>query len=141
MSCKGKPFGIVEIFLWYLDSGCSKHMTGQHDRLINFVSKSIGTVRFGNNHFAAIMGYGDLQFENVLMTRFYYVEGLGHNRFSVRKFCDSDLEVAFRKHTCFVRNLDDVDLLSGSPGANLYTISLKDMMKSSPICLLLSHGS
>ncbi|GJX11780.1 integrase, catalytic region, zinc finger, CCHC-type containing protein [Tanacetum coccineum] len=62
--------------------------------------------------------------------------GLGHNLFSVRKFYESDLEVAFRKHTCFIRNLDGVDLLSGSRDSNLYTISLKDMMKSSLICLL-----
>nr|GEV96535.1 hypothetical protein [Tanacetum cinerariifolium] len=47
-----------------------------------------------------------------------------------------ELEVAFRQHTCFIRNLDGVDLLTGSRGNNLYTLSLKDMMVSSPICLL-----
>nr|GEZ25795.1 integrase, catalytic region, zinc finger, CCHC-type, peptidase aspartic, catalytic [Tanacetum cinerariifolium] len=62
--------------------------------------------------------------------------GQGHNLFSVGQFCDSDLEVAFRQHTCFVRNLEGVDLLTGSRGNNLYTLSLQDMMASSPICLL-----
>ncbi|GJU66315.1 retrovirus-related pol polyprotein from transposon TNT 1-94 [Tanacetum coccineum] len=71
-----------------------------------------------------------------IILRVYYEEGLGHNLFSIGKFCDSDLKVAFRKHTCFVRNLEGVDLLSGSRGTNLYTISLRDMMSSSPICLL-----
>nr|GEX61520.1 copia protein [Tanacetum cinerariifolium] len=52
------------------------------------------------------------------------------------QFCDSDLEVAFRQHTCFIRNLDGVDLLTGSQGNNLYTMSLQDMLASSPICLL-----
>nr|GEV74320.1 retrovirus-related Pol polyprotein from transposon TNT 1-94 [Tanacetum cinerariifolium]GEV74321.1 retrovirus-related Pol polyprotein from transposon TNT 1-94 [Tanacetum cinerariifolium] len=52
------------------------------------------------------------------------------------QFCDSDLEVAFRQHTCFIRNLDGVDLLTGSQGNNLYTLSLQDMMASSPICIL-----
>ncbi|GJT78957.1 retrovirus-related pol polyprotein from transposon TNT 1-94 [Tanacetum coccineum] len=66
----------------------------------------------------------------------YYVEGLGHNLFSVGQFCDSNLEVAFRQHTCFIRNLEGVDLLTGSQGNNLYTLSLGDMMASSPICLL-----
>ncbi|GJZ04481.1 hypothetical protein Tco_0537756 [Tanacetum coccineum] len=65
---------------------------------------------------------------NILISRVYYVEGLSHNLFSVRQLYDSDLEVAFRKHTCFVCNLDGVDLLSGSCGSNLHTISLKDMM-------------
>ncbi|GKD16539.1 hypothetical protein Tco_1205697, partial [Tanacetum coccineum] len=46
--------------------------------------------------------------------RVYYVEGLGHNLFSVGQFCDSDLKVAFRKHTCFIRDLDGVDLIKGS---------------------------
>nr|GEW21446.1 hypothetical protein [Tanacetum cinerariifolium] len=82
---------------------------GDRSQLPNFVDKFLGTVKF---------------------------DGLGHNLFSVGKFCDSDLEVSFRQHTCFIRNLKGVDLLSGSRGNNLYTLSLGDMMKSSPICLL-----
>nr|GEU47638.1 integrase, catalytic region, zinc finger, CCHC-type, peptidase aspartic, catalytic [Tanacetum cinerariifolium] len=66
----------------------------------------------------------------------YYVEGLGHNLFSSGQFCDSDLEVAFHKHTCYVRDLEGVDLLKGSRGSNLYTMSLEEMMQSSLICLL-----
>ncbi|GJU26960.1 retrovirus-related pol polyprotein from transposon TNT 1-94 [Tanacetum coccineum] len=50
--------------------------------------------------------------------------------------CDSNLEVAFCQHTCFIHNLEGVDLLTGSRGNNLYTLSLGDMMASSPICLL-----
>ncbi|GJZ21480.1 integrase, catalytic region, zinc finger, CCHC-type containing protein [Tanacetum coccineum] len=50
---------VVQIVLWYLDSGCSKHITGNRLRLRNFMKKFIGTVRFGNDHFGAIMGYGD----------------------------------------------------------------------------------
>ncbi|GKC26875.1 retrovirus-related pol polyprotein from transposon TNT 1-94, partial [Tanacetum coccineum] len=41
-----------------------------------------------------------------------------------------------RKHTCFVRNLEGVDLLSRSQGTNMYSLSIRDMMASSPICLL-----
>ncbi|GJT27569.1 hypothetical protein Tco_0907844 [Tanacetum coccineum] len=127
---------VVQIVLWYLDSGCSKHMTGDRSRLMNFVKKFIGTVRFGNDHFGAIMGYGDYVIGDSVISRVYYVEGLGHNLFSVGQFCDSDLEVAFRKHSCYVRDTDGVELLKGSRGSNLYTISVEDMMKSSPICLL-----
>ncbi|GJU28061.1 retrovirus-related pol polyprotein from transposon TNT 1-94 [Tanacetum coccineum] len=54
---------------------------------------------------AKIMGYGDYQMGNVTISRVYYVEGLGHNLFSIGQFCDSDLEVAFRKHTCYIRDL------------------------------------
>ncbi|GJY85376.1 retrovirus-related pol polyprotein from transposon TNT 1-94 [Tanacetum coccineum] len=124
---------VVQIVLWYLDSGCSKHMTGNRSQLMNFVSKFLGTVRFRNDQIARIMGYGDYQLGNVVISRVYYVEGLGHNLFSVGQFCDADLEVAFWKNTCFIRNLEGVDLLSGSRDTNLYTISLDDMLKSSPI--------
>nr|GFB71770.1 retrovirus-related Pol polyprotein from transposon TNT 1-94 [Tanacetum cinerariifolium] len=85
---------------------------------------------------AKIMGYGDYQIGNVTISRVYFVDGLGHNLFFVGKFCDSDLEVAFRQHTCSIRNLKGVDMLFGSRGNNLYTLSLGDMIKSFPICLL-----
>ncbi|GJV58924.1 retrovirus-related pol polyprotein from transposon TNT 1-94 [Tanacetum coccineum] len=94
------------------------------------------SVKFGNDHVAKILGYGDYQIGNVTISRVYYVEGLGHNLFSVGQFCDSNLKVAFRQHTCFIRNLEGVDLLTGSRGNNLYTLSLGDMMASSPIRLL-----
>nr|GFC00442.1 integrase, catalytic region, zinc finger, CCHC-type, peptidase aspartic, catalytic [Tanacetum cinerariifolium] len=76
-------------------NGCSKHMTGNLKLLINFVWNFLGTVRFGNDYVAAILGFGDLQWGNILITRVYFIERLGHNLFSVGQFCDSDLEVAF----------------------------------------------
>ncbi|GJS63666.1 retrovirus-related pol polyprotein from transposon TNT 1-94 [Tanacetum coccineum] len=98
--------------------------------------KEPSTVKFGNDHVEKILGYGDYQIGNVTISRAYYVEGLGHNLFSVGQFYDSNLKVAFRQHTCFIRNLEGVDLLTRSRGNNLYTLSLGDMMTSSPICLL-----
>ncbi|GJZ15848.1 retrovirus-related pol polyprotein from transposon TNT 1-94 [Tanacetum coccineum] len=81
---------VVQIVLWIVDSGCSKHMTG-----------------------------------------------LGHNLFSVGQFCDGNLEVAFCSNTCYVRNMEGDDLLTGARETNLYTISISDMAASSPVCLLL----
>ncbi|GJV91200.1 hypothetical protein Tco_1539013 [Tanacetum coccineum] len=124
---------VVQIVLWYLDSSCSKHMTGDRSQLTNFISKFLGTVKFGKDQVAKIMGYGDYQIGNVTISRVYYVEGLRHNLFSMGQFCDSNLEVAFRQHTCFIRNLKGVDLLTGSRRDNLYTLSFGNMMASSPI--------
>ncbi|GJR15089.1 retrovirus-related pol polyprotein from transposon TNT 1-94 [Tanacetum coccineum] len=134
----GKKFALGEIcHLTKLSvKCCSKHMTGNRSKLMNFVEKFIGSVRFGNDHLGAIMGYGDYVMGDSVISRVYYVEGLGHNLFSVGQFCDSDLEVAFRKHTCFVRDINGTDILKGSRSTNLYTISMDEMMKSSPICLL-----
>ncbi|GJW99115.1 retrovirus-related pol polyprotein from transposon TNT 1-94 [Tanacetum coccineum] len=115
---------------------CSKNITGDRSRLKNFGKKFIGTVRFGNDRFGAIMGYGDYVIGDRVISRVYYVEGLGHNMFSVGQFCDSDLEVAFRKHLCYVRDTDGVELIKRSRGSNLYNISVEDMIKSFPIFLL-----
>nr|GFA41684.1 integrase, catalytic region, zinc finger, CCHC-type, peptidase aspartic, catalytic [Tanacetum cinerariifolium] len=101
------------ICLWIIDSGCSKHMTRNRALLTNFVEKFLGTVRFGNNDFAVIAGYGDVVICSMKIKKIYYVEGLGHNLFRVGQFYDKGLEVAFRKSTCFVQNEDGVDLLTG----------------------------
>ncbi|GKD65854.1 retrovirus-related pol polyprotein from transposon TNT 1-94 [Tanacetum coccineum] len=69
-------------------------------------SSSLVNDRFGNNQIAKIMGCGDYQLGNVIILRVYYVKGLGHNLFSVGKFCNVDLEVAFRKNTCFIQILE-----------------------------------
>ncbi|GJZ25818.1 hypothetical protein Tco_0570071 [Tanacetum coccineum] len=77
----------------------SKGISGDRSKLINYVDKFIGTVRFGNDQFATIVGYGDYKLGNTIISRVYYVEGLSHNLFSVGQFCDGGLEVAFRQHT------------------------------------------
>ncbi|GJV18734.1 retrovirus-related pol polyprotein from transposon TNT 1-94 [Tanacetum coccineum] len=80
------------------------------------MSSKLFSVKFGNDHVAKILGYGDYQIGNVMISSVYYVEGLGHNLFSVGQFCDSNLEVAFRQHTCFIRNLKARhDLVRGIP--------------------------
>nr|GFA07667.1 hypothetical protein [Tanacetum cinerariifolium] len=89
-------------------SGCSKHMTGNRAQLMNFVSKFLG-IRFKNDQIARIIRYGYYQLGNVVISR---------------------------KNTCFIRDLEGVDLISRSRDTNLYTISLDDMLKSSLICLL-----
>nr|GEZ02633.1 hypothetical protein [Tanacetum cinerariifolium] len=76
-------------------------------------SDSNGIVRFENDHVAAILG----------------------------QFCDSDLEVVFRRNACVVRNLDGVDLLKGDHLINLYTINLHEMSFASPICLMARASS
>ncbi|GJX20514.1 retrovirus-related pol polyprotein from transposon TNT 1-94 [Tanacetum coccineum] len=80
----------------------------------NFMKKFIGTVRFGNDHFGAIMGYGDYIIGESVISRVYYMEGLRYSLFSVGQFCDSDLEVAFRKHSCYIRDTGGVELIKAS---------------------------
>nr|GEU56530.1 copia protein [Tanacetum cinerariifolium] len=97
---------IIQLILFNVNSGCTKHMTGNLKLLCNFVEKV------------------------------YYVDGLNHNLFSVDQFCDADLEAAFRKSTCFVRDLQGNDLLIGNRGSDLYIISPQESTSSTPLCLM-----
>nr|GEX83637.1 hypothetical protein [Tanacetum cinerariifolium] len=127
---------LVEIILFIVYSGCSKHMTGNLKLLTNFVEKFMGTVKFRNDQIAPILGYRDLVQGAVTIKRVYYVEGLNHNLFSVGQFCDVDLKVAFRKSACYIRDLKGNDLLTGSRGTDLYSITLQDTSSPNPICLM-----
>nr|GEU92199.1 putative ribonuclease H-like domain-containing protein [Tanacetum cinerariifolium] len=132
---------LVEIVLFIIDSGCSKHMTGNLKLLINFVEKFLGTVKFGNDQIVPILGYGDLVQGAITIKRVYYVKGLNHNLFSVGQFCDADLEVDFQKSTCYIRDLKGNDLLTGSCGTDLYSIILQDTNSPNPICLMAKAAS
>nr|GFA38307.1 integrase, catalytic region, zinc finger, CCHC-type, peptidase aspartic, catalytic [Tanacetum cinerariifolium] len=85
------------------------------------------------DHMDAIL---DLVQGAVTIKRVYYVEGLNHNLFTVGQFCDTDLEVAFRKSTCFIRDLKGNDLLTGSRGSDLYSISLQNTSSPNSLCLM-----
>nr|GEU66765.1 integrase, catalytic region, zinc finger, CCHC-type, peptidase aspartic, catalytic [Tanacetum cinerariifolium] len=100
---------LSKLFYGILDFNCSNHKTEDRSQLTNFLNKFSGTVKFKNDHVAKIMGYGDYQIRNVMISRVYYMEGLGHNLLSVRKFCDSNLEVTFLQHTYFICNLKGMD--------------------------------
>nr|GFD04944.1 integrase, catalytic region, zinc finger, CCHC-type, peptidase aspartic, catalytic [Tanacetum cinerariifolium] len=102
---------LIEIVLFIVDSGCSKHMMGNLKLLFNFVEKFLGTVKFRNDQIAPIIGYGDLVQGVITIKWVYYVEGLNHNLFSVDQFYDADLEVAFRMSTCYICDLKGNDLL------------------------------
>nr|GEY98102.1 hypothetical protein [Tanacetum cinerariifolium] len=105
-SVLNKMKSVVQLILFIVNSGCTKHMTGNLKLLCNFVEKV------------------------------YYVEGLNHNLFSVGEFCDADLEVALWKSTCFVRDLQGNDLLVGNRGSDLYITSLQESTSTTPLCLM-----
>nr|GEW75962.1 copia protein [Tanacetum cinerariifolium] len=126
----------LEIIIFIVESWCSKYMTGILKLLTNFIEKFLGSVKFGNDQIAPILCYGDLVQGGVTIKRVYYVKGLNHNLFSVGQFCDADLEVAFRKSTCYIRGLKGHDLLTGSRGTYLYSITLQDTSSPNLICLM-----
>ncbi|GJR95759.1 retrovirus-related pol polyprotein from transposon TNT 1-94 [Tanacetum coccineum] len=135
-SLNAKTSNLIEIILFIVGCGCSKHMTGNLKLLSNFVEKFLGMVKFRNDQIALILGYEDLVQETITIKKVYYVEGLSHNLFSVGQFYDADLEVAFRKSTCYICDLKGNDLLTGSRGTNLYSITLQEITSPNPIFLM-----
>jgi len=93
---------------WYIDSGCSKHMTGDKEKLESGTALEKGNkFSFGNDTPAAIKGKGTAQLkEKVKEGNVLYVDGLKHNLLSVSQMCDQGTEVIFRSNGCSVRDLD-----------------------------------
>nr|GEY67950.1 retrovirus-related Pol polyprotein from transposon TNT 1-94 [Tanacetum cinerariifolium] len=77
-----------KVVLWYLDSGCSKYMMGNLSKLKNFMSKFLGTVRFRNDHFGAIMGYEDYVIGDSVISR-DLVRGLPRLKFKKDYLCSA----------------------------------------------------
>ncbi|KAJ9566365.1 hypothetical protein OSB04_002331 [Centaurea solstitialis] len=121
---------------WYLDSGCSKHMTGRKEILSNYKEEYGGSVKFGNNELAPVVGQGDIVCKDITIQNVAHVVGLNHNLFSIGKFCDKDLEVYFKKRRCVVRTEEGKELLVGSRRTNLYTIRLQHKLQCSSSCLI-----
>ncbi|KAJ9567766.1 LOW QUALITY PROTEIN: hypothetical protein OSB04_003732 [Centaurea solstitialis] len=126
---------------WYLDSGCSKHMTGRKELLSNYREEYGGSVKFGNNELSPVVGHGDIVCKDITINNVAHVEGLNHNLFSIGKFCDKDLEVNFNKRRCAVRTEWGRELLVGTRKTNLYTIKLRHMLAKKSQCLITKKSS
>ena len=107
-------FKVMDTCLWYLDSGCSRHMTGDQSLFKVFESKKGGNVTFGDRSKSQIKGKGIISvlgrpdIANVL-----YVEGLRVNLLSISQICDQDFMALFSKGKCLVMNESGKKLISG----------------------------
>src|SRR3954468_11331563 len=121
---------------WYLDSGCSRHMTGDRESFVSFKNKEGGTVTFGNNDKAKIKGIGSIGKKGtIFINNVQYVEGLKHNLLSISQLCDDGYEVSFNQNSCIVKiPSSDKILFLGKRHKNLYIFYLDDL--SSESCLL-----
>ncbi|GJZ14177.1 retrovirus-related pol polyprotein from transposon TNT 1-94 [Tanacetum coccineum] len=120
---------VVQIVLWYLDSGFSKHMTRQRSQLINFVRKFMVTVRFGNDQVAAIMGYGDYQIGNTL--RSYYEDvRISHQTSVVRT--PQQYSIVERQNQTLVKAACTMLIFSKAP--LILKLDLKYLHVFGPLC-------
>src|ERR1044072_4507076 len=123
---------------WYLDSGCSRHMTGERHLFQELEFKAGGVVGFGGNQKGKIIGSGTIGYgksssiKNVLL-----VEGLMHNLLSISQLADNGYDVLFNQKSCKVVSQKDGSILfNGKRKNNIYKISISDLVKQNAKCLL-----
>jgi len=89
---------------WYLDSGCSRHMTGEKSMFLTLAMKEGGNVKFGGNQFGKIIGTRTIGNASISINNVWLVDGLKHNLLSMSQFCDNGYDVLFDKTSCTVVN-------------------------------------
>ncbi|KAJ9542321.1 hypothetical protein OSB04_028827 [Centaurea solstitialis] len=110
--------------IWYLDSGCSRHMTGSKSVLSNYHEERGPAVTFGGNGKGQTRGYGTLTNGVTTFKRVAYVEGLMHNLLSISQLCDKNHKVSFSKKKCKVKNRRKEVILTGVRQADIYIINM-----------------
>jgi transposase InsO family protein len=93
---------------WYIDNGCSKHMTGDKGKFLSLSESKSGSVTFGNDAPRKIkckamvsLRNGKGKAQDVLL-----VDGLKHNLLSVSQMCDRGCEVLFTSKDCKIKSIN-----------------------------------
>ncbi|KAG8634434.1 hypothetical protein MANES_17G033205v8 [Manihot esculenta] len=124
---------------WYLDSGCSRHMTGNSSHFISLEKKDgSGQVTFGDNGKGKIVGIGKVGKENSpMLDKVLLVDGLKHNLLSVSQLCDKGCRIIFEPKSCFVSRMSDNKILFvGERVENIYLIDLQAMTNLDMKCFV-----
>ncbi|KAJ9567585.1 hypothetical protein OSB04_003551 [Centaurea solstitialis] len=116
--------GSMDKGIWYLDSGCSRHMTGSKSVLSNYREERGPAVTFGGNGKGQTRGYGTLANGVTTFKRVAYIEGLMHNLLSISQLCDKNHKVSFSKKKCKVKNRRKEVILTGVRLADIYIINM-----------------
>ncbi|KAF5822614.1 putative RNA-directed DNA polymerase [Helianthus annuus] len=123
-----------------MDSGCSRHMTGDLSQLVNVKEFNGGYVSFAGGEFGRITLKGTVQngvlsFENV-----NYVPELKHNLLSISQICDRGNSVHFTKKGCHVLKPgivipEDWFLMTAERKGNAYVIDMNKKPCEEITCL------
>jgi len=123
--------------MWYLDSGCSKHMIGDSSQLINIKWKPVGYVTYGDNNRGKILGVGDIGRNNrVIIEDVFLVKGLKHSLLSISQLCDKGYKITFKPDQCLITDSKSAEtILVGKRVSNIYMLSVS-CITSSMNCLI-----
>ena len=124
--------------IWYLDSGCSRHMTGDVEQFTSLDVIDGGSVTFGDNGKGKIIGTGKIHITpSSYIEKVLYVNGLKHNLLSISQFCDKGFKVIFEKSLCIITSPIDNDVkLIGHRHGNIYMVDLDDLPMKDGQCLV-----
>ena len=127
--------------MWYLDSGCSRYMTGDKKKFKNFKRKEQGFVTYGDNNKGKILGTGAVGERNTLEIKdLLLVEGLKHNLLSISQLCDKGFKVIFESDYCTIHKKDSKEVaLKGMRHNNIYLIDLDNASSSDITCLVVKE--
>jgi len=123
--------------LWYLDSGCSKHMTGDASQLTNLKLRPAGYVTYGDNNRGRILGVGNIgEIDKVIIKDVLLVERLKHNLLSISQPCDKGYKITFEPNLCLITDSKSTEtVLVGKRVNNVYMLNVS-CITSSMNCLL-----
>ncbi|KAK8366904.1 hypothetical protein V6Z12_A02G149000 [Gossypium hirsutum] len=109
---------------WYLNSGCSRHMTGDKGQFINLKPKSGGEVSFVDNSKELIKGIGSIcKNSSIFIEHVLYVNGLKHNLLSISQLYDKGLNVIFESNGCKIIDIASNNImLVGHRIGNIYIV-------------------
>nr|KYP34086.1 Copia protein [Cajanus cajan] len=134
------PFTWVPKSIWYLDSGCSRHMTGDPSKFSSLKLKNEGFVTYGDNNKGRILGHGNIGnsssltlIENVLL-----VEGLKHNLLSISQLSDKGFKIEFDNTCCLICDKKTKEIrFIGKRIDNIYMLDLEHSIAiSNTKCLI-----
>ena len=122
---------------WYMDSGCSRHMTGDRSLFLTMTMKEGGTVGFGGNQTGKIIGSGTIGNSSISINNVWLVDGIRHNLLSISQFCDNGYDVLFVKNNCTVIKISDQSIVfKGKRRKNVYKINFSELTDQKVLCLL-----
>ena len=120
---------------WFLDSGCSRHMTGDASKFVQLILKDEGYVTFGDNAKGKVIGRGKIGNDKVFIDNVVLVDTLKHNLLSISQLCDKGYKVTFMAHQCLVQDIELNTILIAKRDNNVYTIKFDDFVSQDIKCL------
>ncbi|GJW99697.1 retrovirus-related pol polyprotein from transposon TNT 1-94 [Tanacetum coccineum] len=127
--------------VWYLDSGCSRHMTGVKQYMHKYSKEPGPKVVFRDDSSGDTEGYDSVNCNGITFIRVAYMNGLKHNLINISQLCDANFKVLFTKTQGTIFNQKDKVILIAPRRRDVYIIDMSSFNKESNACFLAKASS